>query len=142
MIIDLNDNIGDSKFFAWREALFLPQWDVYAFPKDVNIMENIIKTAKKMDKIRELFNRPVTITSWYRPARYNKLIGGASQSAHISGLGCDFMVQNMKSADARKALFNDLSKIDIRMESLNTPHVHIDLKCTPEMDNNKRYFKP
>jgi hypothetical protein len=142
MKIDLDDNIGDSKFFRWGEALYLPQWDIDVFPDNDLIALNIEKTAIAMDKIRDFFNVPLKVTSWYRPGRYNRLIGGAMASAHISGLACDFMVQNMKSQEARRILFPKLVEFNIRMENLETPHVHIDLKCGQDMDINKRYFKP
>lgn len=142
MKIDLNDNVGESKFFSWKEALFLPQWNIVAFPDNEIIKNNIESTALSMDRIRDFFGVPIRITSWYRPARYNRLIGGALSSSHITGLACDFMVQNMKSSDARKKLYMKLVEFNIRMENLETPHVHIDLKCDENLEPHKRYFKP
>jgi len=138
----LNEKIGKSDYFIWGESLRLPQWNLDVFPDTEAIVYNIEQTALCMDKIRDHFKVPIQVTSWYRPEKYNKLIGGASASAHISGLACDFMVKDMKSNDARKSLFPMLKDFNIRMESLATPHVHIDLKCKPDMDLNQRYFKP
>lgn len=134
--------ITGSTYFSWSEALWLPRWRIFAVPESDAVIANIIKTAQKMDIIRTIVNSPVTITSWYRPGAYNALIGGAKMSAHIEGLACDFVVKGMGSDYVRGNLSKQLQALEIRMESLNTPHVHIDLKCTPEMSNEQRLFKP
>lgn len=142
MIIDLADNIADSKFFTWDEALFLPRWGISVFPINRQIMHNIERTAMTMDKLRDFFNAPLKVTSWYRPMKYNELIGGAKASSHITGLAVDFLVKDLPSVDAREILRHELLSMNIRMERLETPHVHIDLNCTDDMPLEKRYFLP
>lgn len=142
MQIDLADRIENSQFFRWKEALYLPKWDIYAHPPDDLIYGGIIKTAFKMDQLRNFFGVPLTIHSWYRPRKYNELIGGASQSAHIEGIAVDFMVLDMVSDEAREILKFKLSEFEIRMENLPTPHIHVDLRNHPEWTNEQRYFRP
>jgi hypothetical protein len=142
MNLKLSDQIGKSKWFKWREALWLPRWKIYGIPNDEQIISNIERTALAMDKIRTMFGKEIMITSWLRPEKYNELIGGAKKSAHISGLGCDFMLKDMESKAVREILRRYLKDVGVRMENLETPHVHIDLKCTDEMPNDLRYFKP
>jgi hypothetical protein len=142
MFPNLNDNIKDCKFFKWREALWLPRWGIYGFPKNDEIITNIEKTALKMDKIRTMFGKSIIVTSWFRPELYNQLIGGAKKSSHITGLACDFLIEGHDSNAVREMLRKYLKDINIRMENKNTVHVHIDLKCNESMSNELRYFKP
>ena len=142
MNIELNDSIEDSKFFSWKEALRLRQWDVHVFPSNGIIYNNIVEAAKKMDLIRELFDKPVFVTSWLRPVKYNILIGGAISSSHITGLAVDFLVDGMDSDNVRRVLYQRLKDFNIRMEAMKTKHVHIDLRCDVDMDLGKRYFMP
>jgi zinc D-Ala-D-Ala carboxypeptidase len=60
---------------------------------DAAAMENLYRTADVMEKVRTICgNLPVTITSGYRGPQLNKAIGGATNSAHMYGLGADFIV--------------------------------------------------
>ena len=142
MKIDLSDNIFDSKFFSWGEALWLPRWGIAAFPHDKKIIANIEKTAVRMDMIRDFFDCQIQVTNWYRPEKYNSLIGGATKSAHLQGLAVDFIVRGIASTNARKLLRQKLFAFNLRMEGLETAHVHIDLMCEPDMSLEKRVFFP
>lgn len=142
MFEQLDVRIGYSKYFYWREALLLSRFGMFASPPDALIESNIRTTALRMDMIRELFDCPILITSWYRPEKYNSQIGGAKASSHIQGLACDFMVKGMTSIKAREILKPHLQKFNIRMEAINTPHVHIDLNCDESLPLKKRVFFP
>jgi hypothetical protein len=142
MNFNLNEPIGKCTWFKWREALWLQRWGFYAIPKNEIIIKNIESTALAMDKIRVLFGREIMITSWYRPEKYNELIGGAKKSSHIEGLACDFLVKDHESSAVREILRHYLKDINIRMEKLDTIHVHIDIRCDKDMSLDARYFKP
>lgn len=49
-----------------------------------------------LQKVRNHFNKPVTINSAYRNAIYNKKIGGASRSQHVYGAAADIVVKDIK----------------------------------------------
>ena len=54
---------------------------------------NLQRLAVIMEEVRSLCGEhPVTITSGYRSAAVNALVGGSTNSAHISGLACDFII--------------------------------------------------
>jgi zinc D-Ala-D-Ala carboxypeptidase len=54
---------------------------------------NLQALAEIMEAVRALCgDSPVTITSGYRNEKVNALVGGSTNSAHISGLACDFIV--------------------------------------------------
>lgn len=48
-----------------------------------------------LQKIRDYFNAPVTITSGYRNDAYNKQIGGAPNSEHCVGAAADIVVSGV-----------------------------------------------
>lgn len=47
-----------------------------------------------LQKIRDHFNRSVTITSAYRTVDYNKKIGGSTSSQHLYGRAADIQVKD------------------------------------------------
>lgn len=137
----LDSKIDGCKNFKWREALYLRQWGYHALP-DEDITRNIIKTAHKMQAIRDIMGSPIIITSWYRPAEYNKFIGSSAPntSYHISGLACDFVVKGIMADAVREMLLDFLDRLDLRMEDLDGANwVHIDLG---KPGKTGRFFKP
>ena len=53
-------------------------------------LENLRQTAQRMDAIREMLGKPVLVSSGYRNAEVNALVGGSKTSAHCHGLAVDF----------------------------------------------------
>ena len=142
MLKNLNHKIPGCDHFKWREILFLPQWRFYGVPRHEEQIENLCRVAFALDKIRKKFGKSITVTSGFRPEPYNILIGGATHSAHMDGMALDFIVDGMSSDKVRALLRPCLKDLGIRMENLDTVHVHIDIRVDPEADNDARYFKP
>ena len=140
-----------SKYFTWKEALTLPQWQAQHNPS-VEEKSNIQRTALVMDRIRKLIGASVHVECWIRPVLncpghvqhgedYNEHIGGALKSAHKVGLAVDFTVKHRSCDVIREILEPKLKSLGIRMENLpGSCWVHIDLK--PVSDERFRYFKP
>ena len=137
--IKLDEPIPGCKFFYWYEFLYLPSWDAHVFPEHDLIRANIIKTATVLDKIRAHFNRPIKVTSGYRPKMYNDFISGATFSSHISGRAVDFQVKNRQASDVRAELVKMLDDLDIRLENHSGDWNHIDLDVNK---SQSRFFKP
>lgn len=53
------------------------------------VAARMISISQAVDKIRERYGVPVTITSGYRPPTVNKAVGGASNSRHMYGDALD-----------------------------------------------------
>jgi hypothetical protein len=135
---ETHEIIDGAKNFYWYEALWLPQWGIQACPSKAE-HENIIRTAGKLELIRDIFKKPIQVNSWLRPAQYNSLVGGAKQSQHLYGLACDFVIVGVDADEARKKLEPSLEYFKIRMENRpGAPWIHIDLG---EIKHH-RYFKP
>lgn len=54
---------------------------------------------KVLDRAREHFNQPITITSGTRCEKHNQECGGAPKSQHVLGLAADIQVKNHKPAE-------------------------------------------
>ena len=137
----LDDTIKGCKNFKYREALKLPTWEVTVYPEFYQF-ENINRIGPKLQQLRDtvLEGRKVFITNWLRPPKYNKEIGGSKYSAHPYGNAIDFWVEGLESNKVRIIILPCLDALGIRMEKMDTAHVHIDDK--PVGISGERYFIP
>lgn len=139
----LQSPISDTKNFTWSEALFLNEWQIHVMPDLSDVFLNIELTAKKMQKIRDFLNEPITVTSWFRPLIYNKEINGSKKSSHLMGMACDFKVKDIRPDEVRTILEKKLIDFNIRMENLpGATWTHIDTNCSEKMSQEQRFFKP
>lgn len=64
----------------------------------IAIEKNVIKIAQRMDKYRGMLgNKPIIITSWYRPKRVNRQVSASKWSLHQYGNAVDWMCRHMTS---------------------------------------------
>lgn len=149
-MIDLDSLIPGSAFFRWREAVWLPKWGIYGYPPP-EIHANIIRCAKYVaDPIRNLFGKPMQISSWYRPKNYNDWktingieygVDGAPDSSHLRGLAIDFTIYTVSIEEIHAVLAPRLETMGIRMERPDGKNrVHCDLAAVPH--GGSRYFNP
>lgn len=137
---ELKTKIGGTDNFYWYEALLLPQWEIYAIPTNPQI-KKIEKIALALQEIRNMLGKPIRITSWFRPPKYNVHIGGARQSMHMTGGAVDFQCSGVSCDEIRAMLKPELARMKIRMEDLPFSRwVHIDIK--PVKEGGRRFFKP
>ena len=87
--------------FTWSEATKGGS----RVPESAEITRAIVRMAGKMQTVRSwLGDRPVTITSWYRPPAVNKAVGGARNSTHLQGHGVDFVVAGLSPGQVQRIL--------------------------------------
>jgi putative chitinase len=131
-----------TEHFTVKECIWLPQWNRLATAADglsEEYKNNLIKLMKAMEKIRTMLNRPIFVHVTYRSYDYNKLIGGAANSAHTKGMACDFHVGGMTCDEVRNKLLPKLEELGLRMEDLpGSNWVHVDNRY----QGGKRFFKP
>jgi hypothetical protein len=124
-ISKIDQKIGASRYFTWREALWLPSMEAIALP-DATQARNIERLALELDKVRDHFKAPIAVHCWLRPKNYNKFIGGAPASLHIAGLAVDFHVGGVSCSEAKRELLaSGIWKG--RMELDTVDWVHLDL---------------
>lgn len=145
------DRISDH--FTVHDALYLPSWMIYHHPSDEE-KASILKVADKLDQIRDLLQRPISVDCWIRPIKvnspdnpqylnrnYNAIVGGAPHSCHIDGRAVDFRVATMTADDVRFFLEEELVKLNIRMEDKKaSTWTHIDIGEV--LPGHNRFFKP
>ena len=94
------------------------------FP-DISSFDNLLHLIVFcLQPIRNLINKPIIITSGYRCANLNKILGGAVNSQHLNGQAADFIVKNMTP----EKTINIILKSDIKFDQLINEHdkwVHI-----------------
>ena len=134
-----------SKYFTVKECLWLPTWNRMATDADglsEIIKENLIELCTQMDLVREALHAPLTVHCCYRPEEYNKLVGGALNSAHKTGQAIDFDASgNCDTTRAQILQLDLLSKLRLRMEDLPASSwVHLDTR--PPSSEEHRFFKP
>ena len=146
-VINWSDsNCKVSEHFTVRECLWLPQWNRMATEADGltnDVKANLFRLCNKMDVVREQLGASVTVHCCFRPTEYNKLVGGAAHSSHMTGEAIDFDVQHLNCDDARNLILklHLLDTLEMRMEDL--PHsswVHLDIGKVGA--SGHRFFKP
>lgn len=58
------------------------------------VNERLFLFLDMMQELRDRYGKPINVGSWYREEKYNKKIGGSSNSLHLDGLACDFHVDH------------------------------------------------
>lgn len=143
--IDLDTLIPGSKYFRWKECLWLNTWGVHIIPTDLQYL-NVIESVKTWDRVRQYLSQSMDPTSWVRPILYNDWpkpygIKGSKLSGHKRGVALDFTVKRIKPDRVREILEPVLDDFNICMERLpGSNWVHID--TDPPRKNTGRYFVP
>lgn len=140
-MIDLDALIGTSKYFRWREFLWLKEWSIHVYPTPEQ-HKNLIKLAETMDMVRKRIGKPIRVTSGLRPPRYNELIRGSPTSAHCEGRACDFQPVTLALDEARFLLESQLETLGLRMEHPDSTPGWIHLDTRNVLPGHSRIFKP
>ena len=87
-----------SEFFTLEEMTITQVRSVGNVPNALKL-ENLTRTAMKMDHIRRLLGRPIIVSSGYRSPEVNKIVGGSQTSDHMQGLAVDFICPGFGTVD-------------------------------------------
>lgn len=82
------------------------------------------KLVEYLQKIREHFGKPITITSGYRCGTHNSRVGGATGSRHTKGQAADIIVSGVIPAEVAKYA----ESIGVLGIGLYSSFVHIDTR--------------
>lgn len=118
-----------------RKEVLMDREIEYPLTKDLE--SNLDTLLIAVNKLRDLYGKPMYVSSGYRPGRYNTAAGGAKNSSHVTCQAVDFK-------DADKALKTwitpeILEKCGLYMEHPdNTPTwLHVQVRST-----KNRIFRP
>ena len=106
-----------SKYFTLRELTFskLAQDHGIDNTPDAKTLETLKYTAAQLDKVRELLNKPVNISSGYRCLQVNRRIGSKDTSQHLKGEAIDFKCELYGNP---KKVFDAIKASDIQFDQL------------------------
>ncbi len=97
----LEDSVIADGHFYWSEVTK----NGTRIPESRMIVENILALAQLLEDVRSrLGNRPITVTSWYRPPEVNRAVGGATKSKHLTGGAVDIVVQGLSAGQVQDIL--------------------------------------
>lgn len=60
------------------------------YPLSTEMVENLTILLERLNMFRQMYGKPMKVTSGYRPAEFNTAAGGAKKSNHMMCLACDF----------------------------------------------------
>lgn len=137
--------------FTWKDALWLPSWGRMGTVEDgfsEVVGANLVLIFQLMDQVRDYFALPIRVHVAWRPDKYNALVKGAPNSAHLATgtneAACDFDVMGISCDEARKKIIQDgkLDQWKMRMEDngIGAPWIHLDTRQPPP--GHPRFFKP
>lgn len=92
---------------------------------------------EKINKIRELYGKPISLTCAARCPTHNAVVKGAKNSAHISGEAADMV----RTEELLKLIQSNLVTLDLYMEDPSVTHTWIHIQ-TRKTASGIRVFKP
>lgn len=116
------------KFIEMIRSAKADEFSIDNFPKDCDVIDNIIFTMECLDKIRDEYGLPLYISSGYRCPELNKKVGGKEKSQHLKGQAADV---NLGSVEKNRAFFNWCqfnADFDQLIDESNYQWVHISFK--------------
>lgn len=90
-IIYLTEHFKLSEFLRSNTA---ETYDLCNIP-DWDIIVNLNRLARRLEKVRNIIDMPIFINSGYRSPEVNAFVNGARNSYHIQGLAADIRCDNM-----------------------------------------------
>lgn len=60
------------------------------FPLTPELEDNLSALLEAVNKLRDLYSKPMYVSSGYRPGHYNRDAGGAANSPHVICMAVDF----------------------------------------------------
>lgn len=91
----LTANFSLSEFIRPQDPIPSPQ-----------ILDNLIALANRLQVVRDIIGKSMTITSGYRTKEHNAAVGGEPNSFHMVGMAADIVVEGMSPRELQKLLKN------------------------------------
>ena len=128
------------KFIEMVRSSKADEFNIDNWPKDADIMDNIIFTMECLDQIREEYGLPLSVSSGYRCKELNNKLNGSKTSQHMKGQAADI---NLGSVEKNRAFFNwcndnkDTLEFDQIIDEYNYQWIHYSVK---KDGNRKQIF--
>lgn len=95
--------------------------------------ENVQKLAKNLQVIRDEVKSPIYINSGYRHETYNKRIGGAKHSQHLTASAADIVAENLSPSKLRVVINKLIKQGKLHNGGIGAykNFTHYDIRLTP-----------
>lgn len=99
------------------------------------ILENLRQTAAGLERVREILDEPMFISSGYRSPKVNAAVGGSRTSQHMNGEAVDFTSPNYGTPlQICQAIVSNADFIDFDQLIYEGTWVHISFSDTPRRE--------
>lgn len=91
---------------------------------------NVLRVARNLQVLRDQLAEPIHINSAYRTRSYNKSVGGASASQHLTANAADIRVKN-KTPKQLSAIVESLitaGKLEFKGLGIYPTFIHVDCR--------------
>lgn len=123
-----------TEHFTWAESVITTHREIDNTIHSQEVLDNIPKTAVKLEKVRALLNSPIIVSSWYRCPELNAAVGGAKNSDHMRGAAVDFIAPQFGTPyEIAKRIAADSSLIGFKQLILEHTWVHISWELIPNV---------
>ncbi len=65
----------------------------------IDVLNNVKELAQELQKIRDLYGKPIRINSAYRSLEYNRTIGSKDTSQHVKGTAADIVINGVDPSE-------------------------------------------
>jgi len=135
MTLEESKKIKLSEHFTLYEAIYSHTAEVNRIDNmpDKRIINNLTQLCKQvLEPIRQQYNKPIIISSGYRNAILNAMVGGASGSQHVQGTAMDIKTKDINDMQLLWNMIKDmLDKGSIECRQLINEHnlswIHISI---------------
>lgn len=97
-----------------------------------------------LQPLRNIYGQPIVITSGYRCAALNKLVGGVANSFHLQGNAADIRVHSKEEADELFRILKTIPSVDVALFEHSTTscwlHIQWNMHSTPRHHFNFNYI--
>ena len=97
-----------------------------------------------LQPLRYKYGKPIVITSGYRCAALNKLVGGVANSYHLQGNAADIRVHSQEEAKELFRILKTIPSVDVALFEHSTTscwlHVQWNMHSTPRHHFNFNYI--
>ena len=97
-----------------------------------------------LQPLRNIYGKPIVITSGYRCAALNKLVGGVANSYHLQGNAADIRVHSQEEAEDLFRILKTIPPVDVALFEHSTTscwlHVQWNMHSTPRHHFNFNYI--
>lgn len=111
------------------------------YPLTPELESNLSKLLEALNKFRAIYGKPMNVSSGYRPGKYNRAAGGASNSSHITCEACDFKDGDWSLKQFVLMRPEILEECGLYMEHPDHTRTWIHLQIRPTKSGT-RIFKP